>query len=82
MIQYNFGKTDFKYNLFIKFTLNSLLNLKKSIPDRLKKLKLSYRSCNFNKDQLEFTQKLQKVKNNYHFIEFDKLNKAYKLNHD
>lgn len=52
MIQYNFGKTDFKYNLFIKFTLNSLLNLKKSIPDRLEKLKLSYRSCNFNKDQL------------------------------
>lgn len=39
MIQYNFGKTDFKYNLFIKFTLNSLLNLKKSIHDRLKKLK-------------------------------------------
>lgn len=62
MIQYNFGKTDFKYNLFIKFTLNSLLNLKKSIPDRLKKLKLSYRSCNFYKDQLEITQKLQKVK--------------------
>lgn len=62
MIQYNFGKTDFKYNLFIKFTLNSLLNLKKSIPDRLKKLKLSYRSCNFYKDQLEITQKLQKLK--------------------
>lgn len=82
MIQYNFGKTDFKYNLFIKFTLNSLLNLKKSIHDRLKKLKLSYRSCNFYKDQLEITQKLQKVKNNYHFTEFDKLNKAYKLNHD
>lgn len=39
MIQYNFGKTDFKYNLFIKFTLNSLLNLKKSIHDRLKKIK-------------------------------------------
>lgn len=62
MIQYNFGKTDFKYNLFIKFTLNSLLNLKKSIPDRLKKLKLSYRSFNFYKDQLEITQKLQKLK--------------------
>lgn len=59
MIQYNFGKTDFKYNLFINFTLNSLLNLKKSIPERLK---LSYRSCNFYKDQLEITQKLQKVK--------------------
>lgn len=82
MIQYNFGKTDFKYNLFIKFTLNSLLNLKKSIPDRLKKLKLSYRSCNFYKDQLEITQKLQKEKNIYHFTDFDKLNKAYKLNHD
>lgn len=52
MIQYKFGKTDFKYNLFIKFTLNSLLNLKKFIPDRLKKLKLSYRSFNFYKDQL------------------------------
>lgn len=65
MIQYNFGKTDFKYNLFIKFTLNSLLNLKKSIPDRLKKLKLSYRSCNFYKDQLEITQKLQKVKKTF-----------------
>lgn len=72
MIQYNFGKTDFKYNLFIKFTLNSLLNLKKSIPDRLKKIKLSYRSCNFNKDQLEITQKLQKEKNIYHFSDFDK----------
>lgn len=72
MIQYNFGKTDFKYNLFIKFTLNSLLNLKKSIPDRLKKLKLSYRSCNFYKDQLEITQKLQKEKNIYHFTDFDK----------
>lgn len=69
MIQYNFGKTDFKYNLFIKFTLNSLLNLKKSIPDRLK---LSYRSCNFYKDQLEITQKLQKEKNIYHFTDFDK----------
>lgn len=72
MIQYNFGKTDFKYNLFIKFTLNSLLNLKKSIHDRLKKLKLSYRSFNFYKDQLEITQKLQKVKNIYHFTDFDK----------
>lgn len=72
MIQYNFGKTDFKYNLFIKFTLNSLLNLKKSIPDRLKKIKLSYRSCNFYKDQLEITQKLQKEKNIYHFTDFDK----------
>lgn len=72
MIQYKFGKTDFKYNLFIKFTLNSLLNLKKSIPDRLKKIKLSYRSCNFYKDQLEITQKLQKEKNIYHFTDFDK----------
>lgn len=72
MIQYNFGKTDFKYNLFIKFTLNSLFNLKKSIPDRLKKIKLSYRSCNFYKDQLEITQKLQKEKNIYHFTDFDK----------
>lgn len=59
MIQYNFGKTDFKYNLFIKFTLNSLLNLKKSIHDRLKKLKIV---LHFYKDQLEITQKLQKLK--------------------
>lgn len=47
MIQYNFGKTDFKYNLFIKFTLNSLLNLKKSIPDRLKKLKIVLQKLQF-----------------------------------
>lgn len=69
MIQYNFGKTDFKYNLFIKFTLNSLLNLKKSIHDRLKKLKIV---LHFYKDQLEITQKLQKEKNIYHFTDFDK----------
>lgn len=47
MIQYNFGKTDFKYNLFIKFTLNSLLNLKKSIPDRLEKLKIVLQKLQF-----------------------------------